>query len=72
MLAVLTGKGRKPWAIEIKRSHDPKLTRGFHVACQDLLPEAKYLVYPGTERFPLRYGVQAIGIREMCRIVSNL
>ena len=69
---VLTSKGRKPWAIEIKRSHAPKLARGFHVACQDILPEAKYVVYPGTEQFPLRHGVRAVGIREMCRIAANL
>lgn len=69
---LLTAKDRKPWAIEIKRSDTPKLERGFHLACQDVLPEAKFVVYPGTEQFPLRYNVRAIGLRELCELVAEL
>ena len=37
----------------------PKLERGFHSACEDLLPTQRFVVYPGTESYPLRDGVQA-------------
>ena len=69
---LLTVKDRKPWAIEIKRSHTPKLERGFHLACQDVLPEEKFVVYPGTEQFPLRHGVRVIGVQEICKLVAEL
>ncbi len=37
---LLTLPGRKPWAIEIKRSLAPKVERGFYLACEDLNPRA--------------------------------
>ena len=39
------------WAVEIKRSLNPKVERGFHAACEDLAPARKFLVYPGQERY---------------------
>jgi predicted AAA+ superfamily ATPase len=39
------------WAIEIKRSLNPKLERGFHSACQDLNPVRKWVIYPGSETY---------------------
>ncbi len=41
------------WAIEIKRSLVPKLERGFHEACADLVPSRRFVVYPGRESYPL-------------------
>lgn len=49
------------WAIEIKRSSAPKVEKGFYVACADLNPAARFVVYPGTERFSLSHGAVAIG-----------
>ena len=69
---VLTGKARKPWAIEIKRNPAPQVGRGFHLACQDILSERKFVVYPGTRQFSLRHGVRAIGVRAMSELVTNL
>ncbi len=63
--------GDKPWAIEVKRSEAPSCSRGFNQACLDVEPERAYLVYPGRERFPTRYGVEAIGLREMCQEAAN-
>jgi uncharacterized protein len=48
------------WAIEIKRSLTPKVERGFHVACEDLKPSRRLLVYPGTERFSLASDVEVV------------
>jgi predicted AAA+ superfamily ATPase len=49
------------WAIEIKRSLAPTLTKGFHSAREDLAPKKTFVVYSGTERYPLAEGVEAIG-----------
>jgi len=68
---VLTLPGRlKPWAIEIKRSTVPALERGFHVACEDLQPSARFVVHPGDERFSLARGVDAIGLVELAKILQ--
>jgi hypothetical protein len=57
---VLSLPGRKPWAIEIKRSLDPRPARGFHSACLDVQPEARFVVYPGSERFSISKDLDAI------------
>lgn len=48
------------WAIEIKLSLAPKLSRGFHSACEDLKPSRKIVVYPGTEPYPLAVDVEVL------------
>ena len=68
---VLTLPGRKPWAIEVKRSLDPKPSRGFHSACEDVKPEARFVVYPGAERFPLSSGVEAVSLAELAAEIAE-
>jgi hypothetical protein len=58
------------WAVEIKRSLTPKVERGFHVACDDLHPTRRFLVYPGEERYPLSAGVEVISLRELAAGLS--
>ncbi len=55
--------GRK-WAVEIKRSLAPTLSRGFHSACEDVNPDAAFVVYPGSERFLLSSGVECISLND--------
>ena len=59
---VLTLSGGILWAIEVKRSSAPRVERGFHSACADLVPQKRFVVYPGTERFPLDDITDAIGL----------
>ena len=54
------------WAIEIKRSLNPKVERGFHAACADLSPSRKLVVYPGIESFPLGNDVLAVSLSALC------
>ncbi len=54
------------WAIEVKRSLSPKVERGFHAACDDLQPQRRLVVYPGTERYPLAHGVEVIPLASLC------
>ena len=58
--------GRETWAVEIKRSTAPRVSRGFHSACQDLQPTRKLVVYPGRERFPLGRGIEAVPLDGIC------
>ena len=69
---LLLEKGGKPEiAIEIKRSMAPSPKKGFSVACDDLNITQRYVVYPGTDSFPLRQGAQAIGLREMGEVLAQ-
>ena len=62
---LLVFPGGERWAVEVKRSLRPKLERGFHEACADLKPARRFLVYPGTERFPLAADVEALPLAEL-------
>ena len=53
------------WAIEIKRGHAPKLSRGFRTAVGDLAPEQAFCVYSGSEHYPVADGIDVIGLREL-------
>lgn len=60
------------WAIEIKRSLQPRVERGFHAACEDLKPSRKYLVYPGQECYPLAHGIQVVSLTTLAqRLVEH-
>ncbi|MDB5932076.1 MAG: ATPase [Polaromonas sp.] len=63
--------GRPEIAIEVKRSMAPSPKRGFSLACDDLQIEQRYVVYPGTERIPLRHGAQAIGLQELAGLLLS-
>ena len=49
-------------AIEVKRSSAPTVERGFTLATADIAVQSRYVVYPGSESFPLRDGVEAMGL----------
>ncbi len=60
------------WAIEVKRSLSPSLTRGFHTACEHVAPTARFVVYPGAEPFPLRRDVEAIPLPLLASRLSSV
>jgi hypothetical protein len=49
-----------------------KPEKGFYQACADLNPAARYVVFPGTERFPVSPQVEAIGLCELAAILHAL
>jgi predicted AAA+ superfamily ATPase len=57
---VLEFSGKEKWAIEIKRSSAPSLSKGFHIACDDIKADKRYVVYSGKDKFPLGNGANAI------------
>jgi predicted AAA+ superfamily ATPase len=68
---ILTLPGGKLWAIEVKRSSAPRIERGFHSACADLDPRKRFIVYPGTERFPLDGVTDAIGVVALAKALQS-
>jgi len=51
---ILQLKRGERWAIEIKHSSAPALTKGFYIAQADIKPKHSFVVYPGTDNWPLR------------------
>jgi len=60
------------WAVEIKRSMAPKVERGFHLACDDIQPTARFVVYPGIEQFPLGKNITAISLQGLLQKLAKL
>jgi len=55
-------------AVEAKFSLDPRPTRGFWSALGDLQPARSFVVYPGTELYPLDKTVWALPVTEVARL----
>jgi uncharacterized protein len=60
----------KCWAIEIKLSSAPTVDRGFHNAADDVGAERRLVVYKGSERFPMRSGVEAMPLTTAMNEIS--
>nr|WP_095204926.1 ATP-binding protein [Mesorhizobium carmichaelinearum] len=69
---LLAAPGKRPWAIEIKRSLAPKVEKGFHLACEDVNPARRLVVYPGAESFPLKDGVEVKSLGALAKAVVDL
>jgi len=64
--------GGKLWAIEVKRTTVPRLTKGFYHACDDIKPTAKWVVYAGDEEYKLRDGITVLPLARMMELLSDL
>jgi predicted AAA+ superfamily ATPase len=60
------------WAIEIKRSSNPTVSKGFHIACEDIGVIKKFVIYAGNETFSIGNDVTAISLKEIMEIISTL
>jgi hypothetical protein len=47
-------------AVEIKRSSAPATSKGFHLGAEDIGATHKWVVYGGSETYPLGGGIQAV------------
>ena len=63
-------KGER-WAIEIKRGLTAKPEKGFHVACEDLRPARRFVVYAGDMRFPVSTDIEAVGVHSMADMLTQ-
>jgi predicted AAA+ superfamily ATPase len=70
LILEIPGHGR--WAFDIKRSRSANPEKGFYLAVQDLKPDRQFLVNSGDERYPMRDGLEAIGLSGMAAVLGNL
>lgn len=59
------------WAIEIKRNSVPSLTKGFHMASEDIEATRKYVVYGGKDTFAMAQNTTAIPVLELLKLVAE-
>ena len=64
--------GQELWAIEVKKTLAPKISKEFHKACEDIKPSQRFIVYTGDETFPLGKGIVAISLTELMRRLAKL
>lgn len=57
------------YAIEIKRTVEPKISKGFRLACEEIKPNHRFYVIPTTVSYPIGDGVKAIGIEELITLL---
>lgn len=66
------GARRGVWAIEVKRTHAPRVEKGFRIALDDIKPKRAWVVHGGNDGFPLGDGVEAISVRGLADALAAL
>tara|TARA_R110002012_G_scaffold106972_2_gene248559 strand:- start:662 stop:1825 length:1164 start_codon:yes stop_codon:yes gene_type:complete len=61
---VLRLPGGDIWAVEIKRTTAPKVSRGFYVGAEDVKASRKLLIYAGEHDVPVAEGVRAMPLEQ--------
>ncbi|MEY2343320.1 ATP-binding protein [Acidithiobacillus sp. IBUN Pt1247-S3] len=58
------------WALEIKRSIKPRVSKGFYQACEDIDADHRLVIHAGTDAFPLAEGVRAVPVAALPRMLG--
>lgn len=59
---ILEFSANEKWAVEIKRSSSPSIGKGFHIACDDVKPHRRFVIYNGSDSFSLGENIIAISL----------
>ena len=70
-LVLSTPGGAPGTAVEAKFSLDPRPTKGFWSALDDLHPARSFVVYPGAEFYPLAENVWALPVSQIARLAER-
>lgn len=66
---VLERPGSEIWAVEVKRTRAPQFTKGYRLASQNIGASRNFIIYPGTDRFPLAENTEALGLLDFIKEV---
>ena len=69
---VIEKNSKTKYAIEIKKSLSPSVSKGFHLGCEDIGATHKFVVYSGSERFALANEITAMPLVEMMNEIKKL
>ena len=68
---ILELPGDRLWAVDIQRGTAPSVSKGLHVALEDVRPDEAFIAYSGTERYSIGDGIEAIGFTELADELSK-
>jgi len=68
---VLTFRNQQTWAIEVKRSSAPTVSKGFYLAAADVGATRKLLVAPVESPYPMKEGLEVVDVMSAIRLVSE-
>lgn len=60
------------FAIEIKRSMTPSLSKGFYLGSEDIGAKKRFIVYPGAERFPVAKDIMVLSLADMMKVITEM
>lgn len=69
---VLEMSSKERWAIEIKRGSVPAVSKGFHLACEDVKPAKRFVVYGGKDSFAMEGGMRAMSLPDLMQEILKL
>lgn len=69
---ILEFSGSEKWAIEIKRSSTPALSKGFHIGCEDVKADKRFVVYSGKDKFSMGENITAIPLPALMQELLDL
>ena len=69
---VVEQNSENKYAIEIKRSTAPTVSKGFHLGCEDIGAAKRFLVYPGTDRYHLVGQITVLSLTDMMKELSAM
>jgi hypothetical protein len=64
---ILERGGRVEYAVEIKRTNAPEVSRGFRLGCEATRARRKFVVHGGTDEWPMGDGITAVSLSDLVR-----
>jgi predicted AAA+ superfamily ATPase len=68
---VLTFRQQQTWAIEIKRSSAPTVSKGFYQAAADVGATRKWVVAPVAQTYSLKEGIEVVDVMTAIQRVAE-
>lgn len=57
-------------AIECKASYSPSLSKGNHIAIEDIQPKHTFVVTPSSESWPMSKGIEVVSLNDLIKRLS--
>ncbi len=66
---IIETPNRETFALEIKRTLSPKVSKGFKNGCEDIKPHKRYYIIPYGDPYPIDKETVAIGLEEFLKLL---
>jgi len=68
---ILEFSNTEKWGTGIKHSTSPSISKGFYIACDDVKPQHRCVLYSGKDRFSFGGGLSRFHCLILCRRFKN-